>query len=155
MPDDTSSSSGFGAALKKKIGPLPTWGWLLVLTAIALAYYLYSKNKSSKSTGTKTPTPSDVGQPGVVVINQDEGAEPPAPPEKKHHHHGRGAAGDESTKQITVSKDETLGELARQYHWSRDTLRDVENMNATAGQGSWTESTRLHKGQEVLRPLGG
>jgi hypothetical protein len=41
-----------GGGLKKKIGPLPVWGWVAVAGGVILVYYLYSKNKSaSPATG--------------------------------------------------------------------------------------------------------
>jgi hypothetical protein len=72
--------------LKAKWGPLPVWGWLAAITVILLAYYLYEQHKAA-TTGTGTTpsnlTPSQVGQPGVVVINQDQpdtDTDPTSPP---------------------------------------------------------------------------
>jgi hypothetical protein len=73
---------GGGNVLTQKFGPLALWAWLVILTAIALGLYLYEKRKSgssSSSASSTDATPGDVGQPGVVVINQDgpPGSTPP------------------------------------------------------------------------------
>lgn len=73
--------SGGGNLLTQKFGPLALWAWLAILTAIAVGLYLYEKHKSGSAStaSTSDATPSDVGQPGVVVINQDgpPGSTPP------------------------------------------------------------------------------
>jgi outer membrane biosynthesis protein TonB len=52
---------GFTGALRQKLGPFPTWVYLLVITAGLLAYYLYEKHKSGSSSASTTTT----GQAGV------------------------------------------------------------------------------------------
>jgi hypothetical protein len=152
MPNESSGGGGIGGTLKAKLGPLPTWAWLAIVTVVLLGYWLYEQHKNATTAGTQAPTPASVGQPGVVVINQDSpdtdttpaatppGTTPPTPPE--------------NTRQITVTKNETLGQLAKQRHWSAATLKQVEQDNVTQGGGHWTTSTRLKKGEEVVRPLG-
>lgn len=155
MPDTSppaaSSGTGLGATLKGKLGPLPTWVWLALITVVLLGYWLLTKNKSGASSGSSgsSGTPADVGQPGVVVINQDgpeptstgtpTGTKPPKSPE---------------TRKITLDKDETLAELAKQRHWTADTLHDVEQMNVLQGGGHLTDKSKLKKGQSIIRPLG-
>lgn len=158
MADEApQSSGGFSGTLKSKWGPLPVWGWLALVTAVLLGYWLYTQHKSggASSTGSTANGPGAVGQPGVVVINQDEpgdtdedtepakGKKPPKPPESKPG----------NTRQITVTRNETLGDLAKQRHWSSATLKRVEQENITQGGGHWTAATKLKKGDEVLRPL--
>lgn len=152
MPEGQQQPSGFGGTLKAKLGPLPTWAWLAIITVVLLGYWLYEQHKASASGSQQPATPGTVGQPGVVVINQDEppGTEPPEPPETKH---GKRKDKDGTTRKITVEQNETLGELAKQRHWSDATLKAVEEMNVTQGQGEWTSSTRLKKGETVVRPL--
>jgi hypothetical protein len=136
---------------------MPVWVWLALITALLLGYWLLTKNKSgasSASSGT-SGTPADVGQPGVVVINQDGGPEPPEPPEPGPPPPGHKPPTEPHTRQVTVSQDETLAELAKQRHWTAGTLRQVEQMNVTAGQGKLTPQSKLKKGQEILRPLKG
>lgn len=150
MPND--SGGGFLGTLKQKFGPLPVWGWLALVTVILLGYWLYEQHKNAGAATPAANGPGAVGQPGVVVINQSapdtDTATPPPPPVPPKPPEG-------STRQITVTKDETLGELAKQRHWSQATLKAVEAENVTQGGGQWTPSTRLTKGQEVIRPLRG
>jgi hypothetical protein len=89
MAADTSSTGGkgIGGAFKSRLGPLPVWAWLAIMTAVALGFYLFEQHKKSStaSTANAGATPADVGQPGVVVINQDGPggtgpAGPPGPP---------------------------------------------------------------------------
>lgn len=165
MPDPAAAPAapGIMGTIKSKWGPLPVWGWLALVTVVILGYWLITKNKSSSATGSSAAAngPGAVGQPGVVVINQDGPDPTPAPPptgvpipdpgpKKKPPKPPEG-----STRAITVTKDETLGDLAKQRHWSQETLQDVESMNVTEGQGKLTPTSRLKKGQEVIRPLGG
>lgn len=156
MPDTSPPAAappgGLGGTLKSKLGPLPTWVWLALITVVLLGYWLITKNKSgasSGSTGTQG-TPSDVGQPGVVVINQDgpEPAEGPPPPP------GHKPPKPPETRKITLDQNETLAELAKQRHWTADTLHDVEQENVTQGGGHLTAKSKLKKGQSIIRPLG-
>jgi hypothetical protein len=85
--DSSGGGSGFMGTVKSKWGPLPVWGWLALITVILLGYWLYEQHKASAA-GTSTAgaaTPSSVGQPGVVVINQDDADTDPdkPPPEPK------------------------------------------------------------------------
>jgi hypothetical protein len=160
-PPATTGGGGIGGALKQKFGPLPVWLWLVIITAAGLAYYLWESSHSKKKTASSDQAGQHTmaGQPGVVVINQDQ-----PPPggggggkgkghKGKHHHHKPPKEPD--TRQISVTRDETLGQLAQQRHWSDRTLATVENENVTQGEGRWTSSTDLTKGEEVVRPLGG
>jgi hypothetical protein len=102
--------------LRQRLGPLETWVWLAILTGLALAYYLYAKHKagSSSSASSAPATPSDVGQPGVVVINQDgpepTGSKPPPTPESKQNgvqeyaHGGETFAGIEKQYGVTEAE---------------------------------------------------
>jgi hypothetical protein len=148
-----ASSGGLGATLKSKLGPMPTWVWLALITVVLLGYWLITKNKSGASSGSSGTqgTPSDVGQPGVVVINQDgpEPSEPPGPPPPGHK-----PPTSPETRKITLDQNETLAELAKQRHWTADTLHDVENMNVLQGGGKLTPQSKLKKGQTIIRPLG-
>lgn len=145
-PSSSSSSGGIGGALKAKFGPLPVWVWLLILTGLALGYYLLvAKKKTSQSQQTMA------GQPGVVVNTGDDDGK--GKKGKKGKHHPPKEPG--NSRDIHVSKDETLGQLAASRHWSKNTLAEVEEMNLTPGQGEWTANTKLTKGEDVLRPWGG
>lgn len=156
MPNDGQQSGGFLGTLKAKWGPLPVWGWLALVTVVLLGYWLYEQHKAGSSTNTNAPTPASVGQPGVVVINQDEGGEPsasPGAPIPPVPGGGKKPPKPPETRAITLTQDETLGELAKQRHWSSATLNQVEELNLTQGQGEWTPATQLKKGQTVIRPI--
>jgi hypothetical protein len=158
MPDTSpapATGGGLAASLKSKFGPMPVWVWLALITAVLLGYWLLTKNKSGASTSGTSGTPADVGQPGVVVINQDSGtgtpsgqAPPPSPPPTL-------PPTEPHQRQITIDQDETLAELAKQRHWTSGTLREVEQENVTAGQGKLTPKSKLKKGQTIIRPLKG
>jgi len=165
MPDTSQPGAGAPAAggglagtLKSKFGPMPVWVWLALITAVLLGYWLLTKNKSgasSSGSGSGSGTPADVGQPGVVVINQDEGPETEPPPTPgPPPPHGHKPPTEPQTRQITLDRNETLADLAKQRHWTADTLHDVEQMNVLQGGGHLTPKSKLHKGQTIVRPLG-
>jgi hypothetical protein len=57
---------GKGSGLKKKVGPLPVYGWVAVVGGLILVYYLYARNKTaSPATGA-----TDVGLPLTQVTPQ-------------------------------------------------------------------------------------
>jgi hypothetical protein len=68
-----------GNVLTRKVGPLPTWGWLAIATGAAGAFYLYEKHKQA---GTGSVNASNV--PDYVFQNYNE-LPPAAPPPKKKH----------------------------------------------------------------------
>lgn len=159
MPDTSGGQGqpqgGLAGTLKSKFGPMPVWVWLALITAVLLGYWLLTKNKSGASSGSPgtSGTPADVGQPGVVVINQDEPGGPPPPQPPPPEPPPTGPPPEPHTRQITVEQNETLAQLAKQRHWTADTLRQVEDMNVTAGQGKLTPQSKLKKGQTIIRPL--
>ena len=79
------------SALKHKVGPLPTWGWLAIATGAGGAYYLYERNKASTASTASMATsaaPPDT----VLQITNQMPPEAPAPHRKGHpqpprHHH--------------------------------------------------------------------
>ncbi len=155
-------------AFTRKIGPLPMWVWLAIAGALVLLYVVWQDHKSATSAQQAKKGAGDGENAGYLV--------PPYiwtyasfPPEGGGHAKGkvnpggtdkgggkkkRGTPGkDQSTREITVEKDETLKELADYLHWSPGTLAQVEQMNKLQGGGELTPSTKLHKGQTVIRPL--
>jgi len=54
-----------GTGLKKKIGPLPLWGWLVVGL---VAYYLYKKSQSAASSTSTTSTAGTTPQTATVTL---------------------------------------------------------------------------------------
>lgn len=72
--------------IKSKWGPLPVWGWLALITVVLLGYWLYEQHKAGTAGTPAAATPAQVGQPGVVVINQDDtDTEPTSPPPEPKH----------------------------------------------------------------------
>lgn len=47
---------GIGGALRQKLGPFPTWAYLVFVTVILLGYYLYKKHKSGSSSSSSSNT---------------------------------------------------------------------------------------------------
>lgn len=86
---------GIAGALSAKMGPWPTWAWLLVITVAGLGFYLYEKHKKGAAPATPA-TAAAQAAPGQVtgaqnvpdyvsqvsVYNQEpaEAAAPAAPP---------------------------------------------------------------------------
>src|SRR5580704_6086036 len=50
------AGKGIGAALGKKFGPLPVWGWGLVVGALGIVAYRYYAAKSAASSSAATPS---------------------------------------------------------------------------------------------------
>lgn len=54
------------SGLKKKLGPLPVWAWILIAgTAIGLIWYEHSKNSSTSSSTTTPPTSANSVDPAT------------------------------------------------------------------------------------------
>jgi LysM repeat protein len=60
-PNQPAPSSSGGNVFTRKLGPLPTWGWMGIALAVALVYYFYSKNKSSSTTAQTSATNNTPG----------------------------------------------------------------------------------------------
>lgn len=137
MADQPASSGGggggLGGTLKAKLGPWPVWIWLALITAVALAWWLYEQHKAGSTASTTTPsdlTPADVGQPGVVVINQDgtgttTGTTPP--PEPKTNPGGHIGPGSKPSSpgihEYQSTGKESLAQVAKQHN---TTPADIE-----------------------------
>ncbi len=155
--------------LTRKLGPLPTWVWVAIVAGLVLLYVVYEDRKSSAASKTAQKGAGNGEAAGYLVPPYiwtyasfpPEGGGKPNPGgtdqgggKGKGGGKGRGNPGkDQSTREITVDKDETLKELASYLHWSDATLKQVEQMNKLQGGGHLTPSTKLHKGQTVIRPL--
>lgn len=131
--------------LGQKWGPLPVWGWLAIITVLFLGYYLIAGKKAKKGGG---------GQglpkvPDIIIQNQEPSTTPPGPPPVT----SPPSQGQPGVKGITVTKDQTFGEMAQEYHWSQNTIAAIEAMNQISGRGHLTPSTRLKKGEVILRPV--
>lgn len=49
-----SGGGGASAAYRKRIGPLPVWGWMLAVLVLAVGYYLWKKRTASASAAAST-----------------------------------------------------------------------------------------------------
>lgn len=65
--------------LKAKIGPLPTWAWLLLITIAGLGYYLISSRKSAAATPA-TPASGTAQVPETVNQLSTTTIQAPVPP---------------------------------------------------------------------------
>jgi hypothetical protein len=158
MAEQSSGGGGSFAAFKRKYGPLPLWGWMALILGAALAYELYKSHESSKSaagsdtSGSGDEVPAD--QVPDVIIQNDGATGPPGPPGPPGPKGKTPPPVKGTTRAITVTKNQTLAQLAKYYHWDPKTLAAVEKMNKTQGGGTLTPSSKLTKGQVIIRPLG-
>lgn len=147
MADTSAANSGGGGNFltRKSIGGIPNY--VLIGGGLVLLY-IYLKNKGGSSASSTTP--GNQTAPSIFFLPQGAyGVYPKG---------GKGRppkGGDQNTREITVDKDETLGDLAKSRNWDQATITAVENMNVTQGSGKWTLDTELKKGQIVIRPLRG
>lgn len=63
--------------LTRKLGPLPTWGWLGIATAGFGAYYLYQSRKNSTAASATSTSASNVPDYVFQNYNQIPAAAPP------------------------------------------------------------------------------
>lgn len=155
--DPQQAPAGGGSLLTRKLGPLPTWGWLVIVTAAGIGFYLYQKHKqasaaqNSNSGGGPSPTVGEAFVPEFVINNQEE---PPGGPPAKRPPQPKPKPGKNGDwKEITVEKDQTFAQLAQAYHWDPATIRAIASANQIAGKGQLRPGTLLHKGQVILRPI--
>jgi len=132
---------------------VPVWVWI---GGAALLAYMYFSRKSSSA---QTPANKTTGGGGSIKTGNTIVKKGAVHVTVMQDGHGKdqdqpGPTPSDTDKQIVVPKDETLGQLAKYLHWSKNTLDQVEELNATGGQ-EWTEKTKLRKGQTVLRPVEG
>lgn len=160
MADEKPAGGKKENVLTRKIGPLPTWGWIAI-GGTGILIWAFFANRSAQNQSTQSGPQGNLTPP-VVVQNFPPESEPPPPgPPTGHHRHkppkggdgdgDDGSGKDSDTKQITVTKNETLDDLAKYLHWSPSTLKQVEEMNAIQGQ-ELKGSSKLHKGQTIIRP---
>lgn len=85
-PERGGGGGGGGSFFSRKLGPLPTWGWMAIVGVLVLVYAYYKKSKSASAATTQTAatnnTPGGVDSSLVPqFINQTytETTPPPAP----------------------------------------------------------------------------
>lgn len=133
----------------KRIPPL-VW----VGGAALLAYLYFSHKSAQSSTGLQTTGGGGSIRTGntriakdavrIDVSMADDG-------QGKGKQHQPGPKPPDTTKEITVPRDETLGQLAKYLHWSDSTLKQVEEINAVGGK-ELTAKSKLKKGSTIIRP---
>jgi hypothetical protein len=150
----SGSSGGFAGTLKAKWGPLPVWGWLGIVTIALLGWYLWQQHQAGAAgTPAQQPTPSDVGQPGVVVINQDgpEGqTTPPTAPPPEPKHKGGGPSPEQPHKVTRQEAQALLKEKHTVYTRNRGgTYVPVTKLSGVhdqlyVGERAWDIWTKAH-----------
>ena len=78
-PVPPRSEGGFKGALKRPIGPLPTWGWVLVLALVVIGWAWWHNRSTQKAAAS-----ADTGQSSQVpeFVNQNYTTlQPPVPPQ--------------------------------------------------------------------------
>jgi hypothetical protein len=142
-------ASGF---LSGKIAGIPV---IAVVGGIALvAYFLFFRNSqagaasASGGSGSITSGTTTLQKGAIQVHVTQDGGTPEQNPQPKPPVTPR-----TTTRSITVGRDQTLAQLAKAYHWTPETLKAVENQNELGGKGILKPTTKLHKGQVIIRPL--
>lgn len=157
--------------LTKKIGPMPTWGWMGILLVVVLAWRLYSNKKSAAATVQTTSadqtTPSNVpefiSQSYITNNIPAEPSEPvttgPVPPVSKPPVKGPQPPGKPPTKrpphppkekviEYRVKKGDTLSSIAKRYH---TTVAAIWKYNTTPGnRPAATIKTLEKRGQNLI-----
>ena len=138
-----------GNVLTRKIGPLPGWAWGGIAIAAGVGYIWWRNRQSAAAggaaatdTGTAT-TDAGVDQSSTDAVLQSEiqnlqGAESAETP-------GTPAAA--TTKSITVPRNETLSQLAKNDKWTAATYKAIQALNGLH------PSSKLKRGQKILRPV--
>lgn len=136
-----------GSPLKRKIGPLPTWAWVLIGAAVILGVaYWRNRGSASSSSGTDTGTgdTTDASQVPQFVNQTFTTVTPPTAPNPVPG--PVPAPAPAGTKTLTVDKAQTFRQFAKAHHWTAITTAAVEQMNHLK------PGSRLKKGQKIKRP---
>lgn len=159
----------FGAALKDKLGPFPTWLWLLMITIAGLGWWLIEQRKSSSSTTAADTTGGQADVPEIIIQNQEPGAQSPSgtspgpgpvisvPPTGKGPTGGGG--GPAHYKFITTGKeqiDEDVQEIANSYGMTEAQLVKLNpDLKKYVGSGKTVPSGLRLKVRANLPPIKG
>jgi hypothetical protein len=142
-------SRGQGSAehnpLKRKIGPLPTWVWVIIVAAALLGWSLYRSRTSSASPGTDTTGDTTDASQVPQFVNQTF-VQPGPPSAPAPAPTGTPAPAPQGIKTLTVGRAMTLQQFAKEHHWTDVTLAAVETMN------NLKPGAKLKKGQKIKRP---
>lgn len=121
--------------------------------AAVVAYLYISRSSSSGSTsGIKTSGGGGSIRTGKTNIAKDAVRIDVMMDGQGGGQHQPGPNPGDATKEITVPRNETLGDLAKYLHWDSGTLAQVEELNAVNGQ-ELTPKSKLKKGSTIVRPV--
>jgi|SRR5215467_143824 len=118
---------------------LQNLGYDPVATAAAIGKYLTGQTLTSDQSGIVSAAQGFFGPPpqGAPVIS----VTPPS-----GNGSGGGSTGFSSFKTLTASKNETFAQFAREHNWGPKLIAAVEKINHLS------PSSRLHKGERIIRP---
>ena len=80
-PPREPQRKGLKGALTRKIGPLPTWVWIIIVAAIILAYVVWKNSKAKKSGKGRGFRPG--GAAPRFVNQRHRNPHPPGPPDEQ------------------------------------------------------------------------
>lgn len=136
----------------KRIPPLV---WVGAAALLAYLYFSHQQSAQASTQGVKTSGGGGSIRTGntriakdaikIDVSMADDG-------QGKGKQHQPGPKPPDATKEITVPRDETLGQLAKYLHWTPETLSQVEELNAVSGK-ELTAKSKLKKGSTIIRPV--
>jgi len=98
MPDEPSAPRRRENVLTRRLGPLPTWAWVLIAAGLIVAWAWW------RNRNTQQPGPTDTSGQVPQFVNQTfTGPEPPEPPPtpsrtKRHHRRDRDHDEDEDKR---------------------------------------------------------
>jgi hypothetical protein len=146
---------GSGNPLKRKIGPLPTWAWVLIALAglLGVAYWR-NRGTSSSSSGSASDSTGDTTDASQVPQFVNQTFTSVSPPTAPNPVPGpapittpmKPTPPPVGVKTLTVGRNMTLKQFAKEHNWTPTTLAAVEKLNHLKA------SSRLKKGQHIKRP---
>src|SRR5580692_10506679 len=123
-------------------------GYAVIAGAAVLGYFVWRwyQNRQAAAAAANDGAGAEAGSGGPVepvdvvdVFSDWQGARPGGEDTKP--------AKGEKYRSIVVPKNMTVGQLAKELNWTPATLAAVLLANKTAGGGTFTTATRLHKGE--------
>lgn len=127
-----AAAQGGGNLITRKLGPLPTWAWLLIATGLFGAYYLIERNKA-KTAAAATASPSTTAASNVPdYVFQNYNQMPPVTPAPKPPASSSPAPGVQSGPLITNVIGQPLGASIQQAQQQGWTLGNIYNGSGTS-----------------------
>jgi hypothetical protein len=174
MADTAPAPSGKGNVLTRKIGPLPTWGWVSIIGGAIVVWAVYARSKAGSTTATAadsaSTTPPDVflvspdsttpaggATTGTVITNGSGGGSTntTTPPVQTTPSPGPVTTPKPPKKKPGTRLTEKVGQggitlatFAKRHNWTQAELASVEKLN------NLKSTSKLKKGQQLLAPAG-